>query len=381
MINKQQLRVLTELLALPTSPFHERYALRYVRDFCKRHKSLELAEDRYGNLLAHYRPARSRNRRPVVLEAHLDHPGFESLKMIGAKRLRAAWRGGVLPEYFVGSGVRFWLDDESRWVRGTVRSIRKHRPDPSRPPKVLTADIDVARAVPPGSIGMWDLPDPRVRGGKIYARLTDDLAGVASILCAVRAVLAKRARAEFYAMFARAEEVGFAGTLAACKSGLLPEHALVVNVENSSVIPGVAMGAGPIVRVGDRLSLFSPPMMAYLAATAERLGKKDTSFRFQRKLMDGGACEATAFCDFGYETGAVCLPLGNYHNMDKQTGRIAPEYIALDDFANMVKLLTAVLLHDPPYAPPKPGPRQQLRDLITEHTPTLKKTVAANRLA
>lgn len=380
MITKPQLRVLTDLLAIPTSPFHERYALRYVRAFCSRFKSLKLTEDRFGNLLAHYKPARPRNRRPVVLEAHLDHPGFESLKMIDKKRLRAVWRGGVLPEYFVGSGVRFWLDEASRWVRGVIRKTRTHRPDPDRPPKVLTADIDVARAVPPGSIGMWDLPDPKVRGGKIFARLTDDLAGVAAILCAVRAVLAKHPAVEFYAMFPRAEEVGFAGTLAACKAGLLPAHALVINVENSSVLPGVAMGAGPIIRVGDRLSLFSPPMMAYLMELAERLRKKDKAFRYQRKLMDGGACEATAFCDFGYETGAVCLPLGNYHNMDKQAGKIGPEYISLDDFANMVKLLTGVLMQDPPYAPPKPGPRKMLRDLIAEHTPTLKRTLAANRI-
>jgi endoglucanase len=380
-ITQPQLHVLTDLLALPTSPFHERYPLAYVRDFCRQHKSLALAEDPFGNLLAHYRPPRRRNKRPVVLEAHLDHPGFESLKMIGEKRLRAAWRGGVLPEFFVDSGVRFWLDDESRWVRGTVRKIRTHRPDPDRPPRVLTADIDVARPVPPARIGMWDLPDPRVRGGRIYARLTDDLAGVAAILCAMRAVLAKRPPVEFYAMFPRAEEVGFAGTLAACEAGLLPKGAVVINVENSSVLPGVTMGAGPIIRVGDRLSLFSPPMTAYLAELAETRRKSDKSFRYQRKLMDGGACEATAFCDFGYETGAVCLPLGNYHNMDKAAGKIGPEYISLDDFANLVKLLTAVLLQDPPYAPPKPGPRKQLRDLIAEHTPTLRRTVAANRLA
>lgn len=379
MITQQQLQVLTDLLALPTSPFHERYPLRYVRAFCARQKALKLTEDRFGNLLAHYRPARRRNKRPIVLEAHLDHPGFECLKMIGQKRLRAAWRGGVLPEFFVGSGVKFWLDDESRWVRGTVRKIRTHRPDPDRPPRVLTADIEVSRTVPSASIGMWDLPDPRVRDGKIYARLTDDLAGVAAILCAVRAVLAKRPPVEFYAMFPRAEEVGFAGTLAACRAKVLPKHAVVINVENSSVLPGVTMGGGPIIRVGDRLSLFSPPMTSYLTELSETLRKSDKSFRYQRKLMDGGACEATAFIDFGYETGAVCLPLGNYHNMDKAVGRIAPEYIALDDFANLVKLLTAVLLQDPPYAPPKAGPRRMLRELMAEHTPTLRKTVARNQ--
>ena len=31
--------------------------------------------------------------------------------------------------------------------------------------------------------------------------------------------------------------------------------------------------------------------------------------------MPGGACEATAFSAYGYESTCLCLPLGNYHNM------------------------------------------------------------------
>ena len=34
----------------------------------------------------------------------------------------------------------------------------------------------------------------------------------------------------------------------------------------------------------------------------------------QRCLMSGGTCEATAYQLYGYETGGLCIALGNYHN-------------------------------------------------------------------
>jgi len=367
-----QLRILSELLSLPTAPFRERHVLDYVRRFCRRQPALSLSEDRFGNLLLHYRPRRTPRGRPIALTGHLDHPGFEALKMVSAGTVRARWRGGVAVEYFRGAGVRF--HSEGRWIRGKVRSVRRSRKEPGKPLRVSTADIAVAQPVPPGSIGMWDMPGPRISKGRIQAPACDDLAGVAAILEAVRSLVRAKPDVEFFCLLTRAEEVGFAGALAACRSGTLPKRCLVINVENSSVLPGVSQGGGPIIRVGDRLSVFCPALTAYLVRVAEALASKNRSFRFQRKLMDGGSCEATVFCDYGYETGAVCLALGNYHNMDKARRRVAPEYIRLDDFANTVKLLSAVLLQDPPYSPSAAGPRKMLRDLLAEHEATLLRT-------
>ena len=86
-------------------------------------------------------------------------------------------------------------------------------------------------------------------------------------------------------------------------------------------------------------ALVPPPK---LVAVAEALGKQDKSFKYQRKLMPGGACEATAFRAYGYLSSCICLPLGNYHNMDEAKKRIAPESISVDDYHHLVRLLTAV---------------------------------------
>jgi len=56
--------------------------------------------------------------------------------------------------------------------------------------------------------------------------------------------------------------------------------------------------------------------------------------------MFGGTCEATAFQEFGYQTAAVCVALGNYHNCHPQGG-IAAEYVSLSDACGMVDLLVA----------------------------------------
>jgi hypothetical protein len=77
---------------------------------------------------------------------------------------------------------------------------------------------------------------------------------------------------------------------------------------------------------------------------------------WQRKLMAGGACEASVFCQYGYDATCICLPLGNYHNMphldalqagtyDRATQgplRCAREFVHTKDYLGMVDLLVAL---------------------------------------
>ena len=96
---------------------------------------------------------------------------------------------------------------------------------------------------------MWDLPEPRIRGSRIYARDCDDIAGVASMLCMLETLSRRRIPAEAYCMFTRAEEVGFAGCLSACRARTLPTKCAVVGIECSSLLAGAQQGAGLEVHV------------------------------------------------------------------------------------------------------------------------------------
>lgn len=341
----RHLTLLKRVVDLPTAPFVEGHVAAFVREFVAQRSQLRLKRDRFGNLLVKYAPkgrARKPVSRPILFAAHMDHPGFVAREMVDGKHVEAEWHGGVKLPFFVGSTMRFHVD--GAWVRGTIEKVivgkrKKGTPKDAPPQGVI---IRVAREIPRGSLGMWNLPDATIRGHRLHARVTDDLSGLAAILCTLDEICRRKSKTPTYAFFTRAEEVGFAGALAAVEAKTAPAGAIVVAVENSSVLPGVSLGAGPILRVGDRMSVFTPMATAYCQVVAEQVAKKDKSFKYQRKLMDGGSCESTAYCHYGYDATGICLALVNYHNMDVEKKRIAPESVDVRDFLNLVKWFVAL---------------------------------------
>lgn len=330
-------KTLIDLLTLPTAPLCEQYVAKYIRGWVRDRPDCHLKQDEYGNLRIHLRRGPAQ-RRPLLFSAHMDHPGFEAERMLASDRLLARWRGWVPPEYFAGTKVRFYSN--GRWIRGkvsstTTRVVRGRL-------RVQTATIAVRERVERGSIGMWDLPDPTVRGSRIYARGCDDVAGVAAVLCALDVLRAGRTAVDVYALLTRAEELGWTGAIVACRSGILPSQARIVAVETSSELPGASLGEGPILRVGDSTGTFTPGLTAFCHEVGLDLARRDRSFKPRRKLMDGGSTETLPYLNAGYEATGMCVALGNYHNMDRRRGRIGPEFIDLGDFAGLVRWFAAL---------------------------------------
>ncbi len=110
--------------------------------------------------------------------------------------------------------------------------------------------------------------------------------------------------------------------------------------------PTAPIGEGAVVRVGDRSSIFHPAVTKWMLKVARTLQRRDKNFLYQRKLMDAGTCEASIFSAFGYTAGAVCVPLGNYHNRDRRRKKIAAEYVSCRDLQNMIKLVLALVQTD-----------------------------------
>jgi endoglucanase len=345
-------RTLKDLLSLPTAAFVETAVLDYIVSACRRLPSVSVRRDRYGNLLAHYRQ-HARPARPLVFVAHTDHPGFVALDMPDAHTVRAAFRGGVRPEYFTDATVRFWTN--GGWVRGRVVEITSAAPPLASPPTVHRPEevlVRVRAPVTPNAPGMWDLPDPALRGDLLSARGCDDVAGAAAMLELLTRLSRRSPRAgtgEVYCLFTRAEEVGFIGALAAIKARTVPKRLPVISIETSPALSNAPIGGGPILRVGDRVSVFTPALVAFCERVARDLTQRRKSFVFQRRLMDGGTCEATPFLAHGYEAAGICVALGNYHNMDTAGGRIASEYISLADWQRMVDWFEALVLDERGY--------------------------------
>jgi putative aminopeptidase FrvX len=158
------------------------------------------------------------------------------------------------------------------------------------------------------------------------------------------------------ALLTRAEEDGFVGAIASVlHPKLLKKSDRIISIETSAAQPVAKQGDGVVLRIGDYTSIFNSAFMFFLHEQAKALSKLDKNFKYQRSLMPGGTCEATVFDLYGYTTGAICVPLGNYHNMDRKKKKIGPEYVDVNDWKNMVKLFVQLAnqIHefDPHFGP------------------------------
>ncbi len=303
------------MLSLPTAPYHEHAVRQAVIEY-GRGLGLPVEMDRVGNVMVKYQRGHDGTHpsSPLVFMAHMDHPGFEAL---GGRR--AEFLGGVPQEYFVGAPVRF----------GSVRTKVK-RLLPGWPKRKL-----VELTEPVSGFGQWDVTRFAVRNGKLYATGIDDVLSVAVVLAALAEINRRRLRTHVWGVFTRAEEVGFNGAVELARAGKIPRRALVVSVEMSRQRPWARIGDGPVVRVGDRMTVFSPEATYFLEEVARR-----SAIKAQRCLMDGGTTEATAFGGFGYRVGGLCLPLGNYHNIGPNR-KIRAEFVSLSDLEGLLKLTVA----------------------------------------
>jgi endoglucanase len=273
------------ILAQPTAPFHEDAVRAEILMQLAQCPHVTATQDAFGNVIACYR--RGENRQPqYAFAAHMDHPAY-----VGEEFL-----GGVPKEY--------------REKNPPLRDF--------------------------GAFAMWDLPAFEIKDGRIYSRACDDLIGCTAIVALFQELEQAGAEACVYGLFTRAEEVGFVGAIRLAQSGDLSRDLTVVSLETSSEKGGPAkMGAGVIVRVGDRTAIFDDAATASLMEAA-----KGAEIPVQRCLMSGGTCEATAYQLYGYRSAGLCVALGNYHNCGPDT-QIASEFVSIDDVAGMVRLMFA----------------------------------------
>lgn len=278
--------LLRAVLSTPTAPFHEYHVARLVEERLAGLPHVRLHRDAFGNLIACYR----RGRRPARLAfaAHMDHPG---------------WLRQGQGETFLGGVPEERLDSHPvEWF---------------------------------GDFGMWQLEPFALREGRVYSRACDDLVGCALILALFHELEAQGIEATVYGLFTRAEEVGFVGAIEMARRWPLPKGVCFVSLETSAPRGGTEMGKGPVIRVGDRMSVFHDGVTAELLDAAAEAGVPH-----QRALLDGGSCEATAMNLHGIPAAGISVLLGNYHNCPPDQG-IAEESVDLGDVKGLLRILVA----------------------------------------
>lgn len=332
---KEFASIARRLMICPAAPFHEAGVRSVVECICAEN-GIATRRDRFGNVLAQLGDLSrdcvdASTGRPLVLATHMDHPGFEILRRLGPGRWKARFNGGVGEKYF-RPGIPI------RLMPGEIPARLGRRSGAVKEFEILT-NPKTASGSP--RFAVWELEDFAVRRGRIHARACDDLGGVAGALATLIELKRSRGRVHVIGAFTRGEEIGFQGALALADSQLLPKDSLIVSLETSKELPPIKMGQGVIIRVGDRSSIFDSTATRFLTEVATELSARDPKFKFQRALMFGGTCEATVYQEFGYQTAAVCVALGNYHNC-APSGRIAAEFVSLADACGMVDLLVEI---------------------------------------
>ncbi|MDE0888576.1 MAG: hypothetical protein OSA40_03865 [Phycisphaerales bacterium] len=346
-------RIALELTTLPTAAGREHRVQAYVdRWLAARSRSLVWRRDGDGNLLINSKKRPAGRTAPLLITAHLDHPAFVVRHLVDDRTIEAEFRGGVHDPYFENAKLEFH-DADDRIVRGRIESLAPA--DGERLFKVAT--IRLSRRLPSlavGDVGRWAFPAAAItgRGSKrlLKTNACDDLAAAAAALCAFDRIRKRRGMEHVGLLFTVAEEVGFVGAIGAATNGLVKKNARLVCLENSRSFPESPIGGGPIVRVGDRMTVFSPGLTNEISTLMMAHAAANPKFKWQRKLMAGGACEATAFSAFGFQSTCLCLPLGNYHNMqaidEVQAGRrpakVGREFISVEDLHGLIEMLEVV---------------------------------------
>jgi putative aminopeptidase FrvX len=375
-MNLRQTRLLNEILSQPTAPFREHLVAEVAVSQLQR-RQIPYFVDPAGNIVigvASARDYRALLRDPDdeplrILAAHMDHPGFHGARWLDNRRLRISWHGGSPLKHL--SGARVWLATrEGVFGHGQIRKPKLHKSGFY----METAEIQLEN---PAQIRRFRAREifgglafraPVWQSGKrLYTKAADDLVGVFAIL-ETAFVAYKRGRKDrppFIGLLTRAEEVGFVGAIAHFELGWLSNakrNSIFVSLEASRTLPNAVLGKGPIVRLGDRRTVYQADYLKVLSDVANRV----LPGRHQQRIMDGGACEAAAATIWGLPAIGITVPLGNYHNQGFEGGQDctapggpAPEFIHVDDIKGLLVLCRALVR--PGLNWPDPWQQQKVR--------------------
>lgn len=326
--------VLKEVFQNPTAPYRENWVLDYVHTELK-HMKVPFFYDRWGNIIAGSSNSRAlKNSERVALMAHTDHPGFHVLGPPRKGIVKARWLGGCPPK-IRGAKIAIHIPAVPRKIiKGKIISAKLT--GKKRLFDIKLASLKGSEDIDHHCFGAFDFSAFTRRGYKIFTRAADDLAGVTIILTTL-ARLKPNERKNMLGIFTRAEEVGFRGALGIIYDQAIGKKNTAISLEASRQLPGARLGKGPVIRLGDKRTLFDSYSISRLDQAGAVLGKKIKNFKVQRRIMNGGTCEATPFNLHGISTSGLAVPLGNYHN-ERRNGTPGAEFIDLRDVHGAVKL-------------------------------------------
>ena len=325
--------VIQEIASCPATSFHEYLVSDRIKNILVR-SEIDFIEDQYGNIVARVEGGQS-DSPAIAFVAHMDHPGFEVSRTDSGKIIASALGGVPVAVFYRQATSAFSFDRNGTRLSCNLLAFGP----PEKREVEVVSDYDLPKRTPI----VFDLPDIDIQDGQINMRALDDIAGCASIISAMQEIKRNPSDTDVYAIFTRAEEVGLIGAKLLSQSDMISGNTIMVSVETSSVIPGVAQGDGPIIRTGDASYTFDAEAEQVIIRARDLIQKKQSGFVSQRHLMSAGSCEASAFAANGFKSTGLAYPLGNWHNattsIQDPSGSIGVEFISLMDYVHGIELI------------------------------------------
>lgn len=361
--------LLGSILSQPTAPFREGRVMHAVLEALQAGKVPHFL-DPVGNIVvgvasrvAYSKLFAKKTPEPVRLFiAHMDHPGFHGVRWRSSTELETKWYGGSPTTHCNGAPVWLARTGGLDFTSGTMEETKLIPSGRGIESSIVRFEGPQDPSIDPSTLyGAFKFRAPHwTEGELIYSHVADDLIGVFAILSLALDHFSRPRAGDplFVGLLTRAEEVGFIGAIGHFELGWIQKRkrtAFCVSLETSKTLPGADIGKGPVVRLGDRMTMFSAGHVRIFSDLAQSV----LPDRHQRRVMDGGSCEATAATVYGLPTVGISVPLGNYHNQSFQGGPDsrgelgpAPEFVHREDMLGMIELCQALLRPKLPWSKP-----------------------------
>lgn len=396
----QHPELLKSILSKPAAPFREAHVYNHLIDVLTANKVPHFA-DPVGNIVVgvnsqreYAKLVKAKTNEPLrVFIAHMDHPGFHGTHWRSETELEFQWYGGSPTQHLVGAKV--WMASASEVLQSaTVQSA-----------ELLPSGLAIQKGVVSFNTNQVSKKYPKadqIYGGFhfrefvwqendiVYSKAADDLVGSFAITAmAIDHFSDKKSRRKptpFLGLLTRAEEVGFIGAIGHLELGWLkaPKRPILgVSLETSRALPGAEIGKGPVVRLGDKYTVFDAGSLRIFTQLAQEVLPN----QHQRRVMDGGTCEGTAATVYGIPCVAISVPLGNYHNQSFEGGPDsrgplgpAPEFVHSGDIAGLQELCKILLRPKLPWTQPWAARQKDFKAQLKKYQPLLKAGRVTSRI-
>ena len=318
---------------------------RRIRDLVSRELTGlvdEVTVDNMGNLIA---LKRGRERKRVMVAAHMDEIGFIVNYIDDAGFIRFLPLGGFDPKTLTAQRV---IIHGRRDVIGVMGSKPIHIMKTEERSKVVPiSDYFIDIGLPKEEVEkLVSVGDPITRerdlvsiGDCVTGKSLDNRISVFILLETLRELKDRSIPYDLYATFTVQEEVGLRGAMGSV-GHIDPDFGFGLDVTIAYDVPGssgrenvTCLGHGAAIKVLDGSVIADYRMVNYLKETAQEAGIKT-----QLELLPAGGTDTAAIQRYGKKgsiAGAISIPLRNMHQVTEMANK--------EDVAACIHLLTEAL--------------------------------------